>query len=227
MTDDAHICSSDHILLAFLPPTTHGVAGDRGWWVGETAGRHAADMYQICVDPFVDWAGGAQNVPATFGGRSQRPTRGAACVTWAAGRRGSPSAASGTSVRQEVGGWNVQLPGSHTAVFDLARLFALLVSRVCVWWDIPCWRGTVGRLSSTASRPGSCACVLSSVGVCHRRGPHLRSCVLDVTDGSLSSEKFSLSTAVSSLRVPFWPKWRHRDFEGIGQFGRNRTAGYA
>lgn len=60
----------------------------------------------------------------------------------------------------------------HTAVFDLARLFALLVSRVCVWWDIPCWRGTVGRLSSTASRPGSCACVLSSVGVCHRRGPH-------------------------------------------------------
>lgn len=69
-------------------------------------------MYQIRVDPSVDWAGGAQNVPATFGSRCQRPTRGAAGITWA-GQRGSPSAAFGTSVRPEVGGWNVQLPGPN------------------------------------------------------------------------------------------------------------------
>lgn len=134
----------------------------------------------------IETGGDTQCSGAKFkgGGESHRSDeREAAVVVVVKWAGSSPSAAVfGTSVRPEVGRWNVQLPGffNHASLFSCS-LPRFVRSAACVGAFRRRFGGTIRvgrdthiglRLSSTASRPGSCACVPSSAEVCLRFGPH-------------------------------------------------------
>lgn len=153
-TDDAllHLFLRSHLsppplhchLRRMTWPVATGLVGERktahrSWW---------ADMHRIVTRSLqLTGAEGARNVPArSFGRRGAKasdPTRrGSGASSRGAWRRRSPSTAVfGTSVRPEVGRWNVQLPGFPTArPFLLSRSFCSLrcLCRASgVWWDIP------------------------------------------------------------------------------------------
>lgn len=134
MTDDALIltyCSFDHTTLPHFTATYHAWRGrlrlvrkreQRTAILGGYVSNLSRSLQSI------ETGGGTQCSGAKFkgGGESQRSDeRGAAVVvvTWAGS---SPSAAVfGTSVRSEVGRWNVQLPE-----FSTARLFVHALSLV-------------------------------------------------------------------------------------------------